>query len=293
MTTITVLDSNVQTRQILEGPADDRLALLQRMYEPAIDMYAHMPQPIDLLATHYMGSGFRIDRDDPRAFEGLRMLEKADAWGRVQRALERGVGVLRDALPDAVFPDEIRVLIVLDDPDDEHLMTVNRGYTAMGAISGFIHIGIWPTEENLARLEGLAVHELHHNIRYTNVVWNPMTVKVGEQVVSEGLADAFARDLYGDLGLTLIGLPSHGDQAVFDKLVTGLEISGMQNLAAWVHGDASARRFGGEPVGLPTGAGYAVGLELVRRYTDAAGISAARAALVDSAELIRVALATD
>lgn len=33
-------------------------------------------------------------------------------------------------------------------------------------------------------------------------------VTVGEQVVSEGLADAFARQLYGDeLGYTRIGVP--------------------------------------------------------------------------------------
>jgi uncharacterized protein YjaZ len=49
----------------------------------------------------------------------------------------------------------------------------------------------------------------------------------------------------------------------------------MQNFAAWVHGDATAARFGGTPVGLPTGAGYAVGNRLVDAYLAATGQSAA------------------
>ncbi|WP_406276425.1 DUF2268 domain-containing protein [Nocardia sp. NBC_00881] len=54
------------------------------------------------------------------------------------------------------------------------------------------------------------MHELHHNLRYSpgGVVWNPTTVTVGEQVVSEGLAAAFARQLYGEgLGYTT-GIPA-------------------------------------------------------------------------------------
>jgi uncharacterized protein YjaZ len=112
---------------------------------------------------------------------------------------------------------------------------------------------------------------------------------VGEQAVSEGLADSFARDLYGELGLTLIGLGSAGDAAVFEKVVSGLNVSGMRILAPWVHGDATAARFGAEPVGLPTGAGYAVGLELVDRYQRASGRSAAEACVIGADQLIAIA----
>ncbi|MFD6155353.1 DUF2268 domain-containing putative Zn-dependent protease [Nocardia sp. NPDC060256] len=57
--------------------------------------------------------------------------------------------------------------------------------------------------------------------RYSNVRWDPATVTVGEYVVSEGLADAFARHLYGDLGYTRIGVPSLSDDAVYDKVIGG------------------------------------------------------------------------
>lgn len=74
-------------------------------------------------------------------------------------------------------------------------------------------------------------------------MWDPMTVTVGEHVVSEGLADAFARQLYGDeLGYARIGVPSLHDDAVFAKVLTGLDVTGMQNFTAWVRGRQQAGR---------------------------------------------------
>jgi uncharacterized protein YjaZ len=111
------------------------------------------------------GSGFPLDRNVDRSLEGLEVLAAADTWGRIEAALECGPGVLRQPLAGAKFPKTITVIIVLDDPDDSHLVEINRGYTAGGGISGFVHLGIWPSAENLERLEGIAVHELHHNVR--------------------------------------------------------------------------------------------------------------------------------
>lgn len=55
--------------------------------------------------------------------------------------------------------------------------TPNR-QSAFGGISGYIAITIWPTEEVLHRLEAIALHELHHNVRYSadGIVWDPQTV---------------------------------------------------------------------------------------------------------------------
>jgi Predicted Zn-dependent protease (DUF2268) len=86
----------------------------------------------------------------------------------------------------------------------------------------------------------VAVRELNHNLRYSTVPWDPATVTVGEQIVSEGLADAFARQLYGDLGYGRIGLPSLHDDAVSAKVVANLDVAGMQNFIAWLHGVATA-----------------------------------------------------
>jgi uncharacterized protein YjaZ len=290
--TITVLDTYPAMREVLRAPRADRTALLRAMRDPAAGMYRYFPGEVDLVAFHLMSSGFPIDRDEERCLEALEALHDADAWGRIGRALDDAVAVQLAATPGITVPD-ITVLVVLGDPGDALFMGPSLGMAANGGISGYLYLNFWPYPENLERLEATAVHELNHNLRYApgGVLWDPATVTVGEQVVSEGLADAFARQLYGDeLGYARIGVPHLHDDAVFAKVVSGLEVTGMQNFTAWVHGDAHAARYGATPVGLPTGAGYAVGNRLVDAYLAATGRTAAEALLVGSREVIDTAL---
>jgi uncharacterized protein YjaZ len=290
--TITVLDTYSAMKQILQASAADRDDLLRLMLEPIRGMYRYFPGDVDLVAIHQRSSGFPIDRDEERCLDALETLVAAGAWERMQHALDDALAVQLAAIPGLEVPD-ITVLVVLGDPGDTHFMRPSLGMTGNGGISGYIVITLWPFPENLARLEATAVHELNHNLRYSpgGVVWNPMTVTVGEQVVSEGLADAFARQLYGDeLGYTRIGVPPLHDEAVFAKVVSGLDVTGMQNFTAWVHGDTIAEHFGATPVGLPTGAGYAVGNRLVDTYLAASGQTAAQALHVKSSEVIAAAL---
>ncbi|MDN5750410.1 MAG: DUF2268 domain-containing protein [Pseudonocardia sp.] len=288
--TIDVIDSYTAMRDILSAPLADRPPLLRAMLEPVAGMYRYFPGEVDLVAMHHGGSGFRVDRDDERALPALDVLHGVGAWERIDVALQAALAVQLDATPRIVVPD-IQVLIVLGDSSDAHFMNVNLGVIANGSVGGYLWLNFWPSPENLARLEATAVHELNHNLRYSNVMWDPATVTVGEQVVGEGLADAFARQLYGDLGYTRIGLPSLHDDAVYRRVVAGLGVTGMQNFAAYVHGDAAAARFGGTPVGLPTGAGYAVGNRLIDAFLTATAHTAAEALLVDAAEVIRVGVA--
>ncbi|MEV6909364.1 DUF2268 domain-containing putative Zn-dependent protease [Amycolatopsis sp. NPDC051071] len=290
--TIKVLNTYPAMREILRAPRADRSVLLKAMAEPAAGMYRYFPGEVDLAAMHAMSSGFPLDRDEERCLEALEALHDADAWNRVQHALDDALAVQIAATPGLTVP-EIIVLMVLGDPGDAHFMGPNLGLSANGSVSGYIYLNFWPYPENLARLEATAVHELNHNLRYSpgGVIWDPATVTVGEQILSEGLADAFARQLYGDeLGHTRVGVPHLHDDAVFAKVVSGLEITGMRNFASWVHGDETAARYGGTPVGLPTGAGYAVGNRLVDAYLAATGRTAAEALLADRREVIDTAL---
>lgn len=290
--TITVLDTYSAMRQILRTSVADRVDMLRWMLEPVRGMYRYFPGDADLAAMHQWASGFPVDRDEERCLDALETLAAAGAWDRAQRALDAACAVQLAATPRLEVPD-ITVLVVLGDPGDAHFMGPSLGLTGNGGISGYIVITLWPFPENVERLEATAVHELNHNLRYGpgGVVWNPMTVTVGEHVVSEGLADAFARQLYGDeLGYTRIGVPHLHDEAVFAKVVSGLDVTGMQNFTAWVHGDASAERFGVAPVGLPTGAGYAVGNRLADAYLAATGQTAAQALHAETPEIIATAL---
>ena len=285
--TITVLDTYPAIREILRAPLADRPELLRAMLAPVAGMYRYFPGEVDLVEMHRMSSGFPLDRDEEQCLAALEKLREAYAWDRIRHALDDALAVQLKATPDITVPD-IAVLLVFGDPADKHYLDVSLGMTANGGMSGYLFLNVWPYEENLARLEATAVHELNHNLRYSpgNVVWNPATVTVGEQVVSEGLADAFARQLYGDLGYARVGLPHLHDDEVFAKVLTGLDVTGMQNFTAWVHGDAHAVRYGATPVGLPTGAGYAAGNRLVDAYLAATGQTAAEALLVDSKDVI-------
>lgn len=293
--TVNVLDTYPAIRRVLLAPPPERAGLLRGMLEPAAGMYRHFPGEVDLVRMHLLGSGFPLDRDEDRCLQALEDLQDAGAWTRIERALNDALAVQVESTPDLAVPD-ITVLIIIGDPADDYFMNPAMGMIANGSVPGYIVLNFWPSPQNLARLEATAVHELNHNLRYSpgGVVWNPATVTVGEQVVSEGLADAFARQLYGDeLGRARIGVPHLHDDAVFAKVLTGLEVTGMQNFAAWVHGDPAAERFDMAPVGLPMGAGYAAGNRLVDAYLAATGRTAAQALLTDSADVIDTALARD
>ena len=108
---------------------------------------------------------------------------------------------------------------------------------------------------------------------------------------AEGLADLFAVGLVGEQGFThFVSQETRTSDAVLRRVSEGLDVTGMQDFAAWVLGDASARLFGATPVGLPTGAGYAAGARIVTAYLDATGQSAAAAVATPAAEILAVAL---
>ena len=292
---ITVIDSAAGMRRILDAAPADRPDLVRELWAPLAGMYAFVPGGIDLAAVHAQGFGFPVaggEAADARLREALRALEAANAWARVRTAAETAAATLAAADPGLPVPD-LRILLVLGDPWNAHFVDEVQGLSAFGGISGYIAITVWPTERVLERLEAIVAHELHHNVRYSpgGVVWDPATVTVGEQVVAEGLADVFAAELYGPAGFThFVAESTRADDGVLATVAGGLGTTGMADFAAWVLGDSTARLFGAEPVGLPTGAGYAAGARLVAAYLDATGRTAAQSVRTPSADILELAL---
>ncbi|WP_231442626.1 DUF2268 domain-containing protein [Brevibacterium zhoupengii] len=290
--TISLIDSASAMRRVVDAEPQHRADLVRQMWEPMAGMYHFIPGGVDMAETHGQNFGFPLSDDAEQVSEGLDKLIAADAWQRIEEALICGIEALEAADSGVKIPD-LKVLIVLGDPGNAHFMNEAQGLSGFGGISGYIVLTIWPTPRVLDRLEAIAVHELHHNVRYSpdGIIWNPATVTVGEHVVAEGLADVFAVELYGEKGYThFVSKEVYADDDVLAKVVTGLDVTGMQDFAAWVLGDVSARQFGGEPVGLPTGAGYAVGARIVSAYRDRAGVSAAQAVRKSATDIIDAAL---
>jgi uncharacterized protein YjaZ len=292
---ISVIDSASGMRSILGSPPDDRDRAVRDLWSSMAGMYQFIPGEVDMASVHAQNFGFPTDptsQTEQLIRDGLAALESADAWNRVGDAVRDGISCLTSAHPDLDIPD-LQVLLVLGDPTNAHFVDEVQGVSGFGGISGYIVITVWPTSRVLDRLEAIVVHELHHNVRYSpgGITWNPATVTVGEHVVAEGLADVFAAELYGPRGYThFVSDEVRTDDAVLAKVAGGLKVTGMADFASWVLGDASARQFGAQPVGLPTGAGYAVGARIVQAYADVAGTTAAQSVHTPSADILSVAL---
>ncbi|WP_341257746.1 DUF2268 domain-containing protein [Gordonia malaquae] len=292
--TISVIDSAAAMTAILDGEEGSRADGVRAMWSPMRDMYRFVPGQLDLEQVHRQNFGFPVVGATDVVRGAVDRLAEHDAWNRLSEALIRGADTIAAAVPGVVVPD-LTVLLVVGDPTNAHFMDEVRGLSAFGGISGFIVITVWPTDVVLDRLEAIAVHELHHNVRYApgGIVWDPQSVTVGEQVVAEGLADHFAVELYGDLGYThFVSQSTRDDYAVVAKVASGLDVTGMQNFTAWIHGDAAASLFGTAPVGVPTGAGYAAGERIVSAYLEANAVTAAQSVHIDAGEVIGFARET-
>jgi uncharacterized protein YjaZ len=283
---IIVHDTSTATRKLLDAPLANRPARLEAMLAPVLPMYQYAPSgPIE---SHHLGNGFRVDVERGELYRpALDRLARADAWGQVERCLTEAYAYQLTATPDLRAPEELHVVLLLGDPTDPFFVKVTGGYFGIGGFSGFLTLTVWPTDANEHKVGYCAAHELHHNLRFTNVAWNPATVTVGDQVVSEGLAEVFVRELYGVAAMGPWGDPAREDEDAYRMVLDHLDVAGMANLSAYVHGDETTRRMGGTPVGLPTGIGYVAGVRLVDAHIAATGLTAAQSTLLPAADIIR------
>ncbi|MFE6844472.1 DUF2268 domain-containing protein [Streptomyces sp. NPDC057686] len=283
---IIVHDTASSMLDLLQRPLEERPDALREMLSPLHSVMSMVG--VDVVQMHKMGSGFRIEREDPRYLAALRQMRDAGVWHRIEDCLAAAWERLSGAAPGAKSAETVHVVLVLGDPDDDLMTVRNAGYLGMGGIPGAIQLTMWPTRTSLAKIGYVAAHELHHNVRYANVVWNPMTVTVGEQVVAEGLAEAFVRELAGESAMgpwtTALSGPELND--VCEKVAAGIDVAGIQNLPAYVYGDATAQHMGHQPVGLPDFAGYAAGLRIVDAHLAASGLTAAQSTVLPARDIL-------
>jgi uncharacterized protein YjaZ len=281
---IAVIDTPRAMLDILARPLHERPAALRELISA---MYAHVPMPGVPVDLHHQGGGFRVDVDDARYAPALARMVADDVVGQIDRELGRASHALRDWQQ----PDEVTVLFALGHPDDEHLMKVTGGYYGMGGAPGWLYLIGWPDDDVIGRIASCAVHELHHQIRYRNVPWVPM---VGEHVVSEGLAEAFVRELSGPAAMGPWSTMVAGDplEQAYRKILADFEVTGFDKTAAYVLGDTTARRFGSRPVGIPDMAGYAVGLRIVDAHLARTGMTVAESTNLSGADILTSATAS-
>ncbi|MGV9310635.1 DUF2268 domain-containing protein [Streptomyces sp. NPDC003691] len=289
---IVVHDTAIALLDLLGRPPAERPGALRELLDPLRDALAVAGDP-DLVAMHRSGGGFPLDHDDPRCAAAVEEMVAAGVWGRVEERLTAARDRLGAALPGARTADTVHVVIVPGDPDDELLTVRSAGYFGLGGFPGAVLLTVRPTGTSLAAIGHAAAHELHHNVRYANVFWNPGTVTAGERVVAEGLAEAFVRELAGEAapGPRAPRLTGPEPDQAHRRVPEAVDTAGTANPPPYVFGDHTAQRLGYEPVGLPGPAGYAAGLRIVDAHLAATGLTAAESTVLPVGEILANAAA--
>ncbi|MDP9487408.1 MAG: DUF2268 domain-containing protein [Actinomycetota bacterium] len=226
------------------------------------------------------------DGDAGEGLEALAKFEEAGSFASCVGALEGAAEALAPG-EHGVEVESVAFSLALADPRLPDLTERNRGYTGFGGMMGYAAVLAWPDGYNLARLPSISVHELHHNVRLAFEPWTPGTT-VGQYVVLEGLAEAFAAEALGEelLGPWPNALSEEELEAARPVFRDALEVSGFDEIRGYVFGDWAASRMGYVPRGLPDFAGYAMGYRIVREYLERSGRTAAEATYAPWREIV-------
>ena len=296
----------VKTVDVLEGQREALLASAGRretlyreqVMEPLRPLWEHI---MSFMPAEAVGTG---SEEDPAlaaahllglygpgsgAEEGLQALSELEEKGTLTecvRAQEWAIEALAPREHGLNF-EGVTFALALADPRTPDLMERHAGYMGGASFSDWILAYVWPTDYNLPRLPALAVHELHHKVRLAFEPWDDTTT-VGQYLVLEGLAEAFAAERFGEdlLGPWTKALSEDELEAARPVMRDALEVSGFNKIRGYIFGDWAAPQFGYEPRGLPDFVGYSMGYRLVREYLGRTGRSAVEASYVPWGEIV-------
>ncbi|NMO97041.1 hypothetical protein HII30_14850 [Paenibacillus lemnae] len=140
----------------------------------------------------------------------------------------------------------------------------------------------------MLRLPSVIAHEFHHNIRFSYFDWDHGNITVGDYLVIEGLAESFAKELFGEelMGPWVTSFDEEDLAYSLEVIREALNIKGFAEVSSYMFGDAIAKSQDYQPAGLSPFAGYAVGYHLVQAFMHNNQVSIAEAALMDTSDII-------
>lgn len=161
-----------------------------------VPLRAKEPNGYDVIMAVKM-LGYLDVRDAEAGQQALRILKESHAAETAESALRQCIYFAeREQL--RVNADEIKFGLYIADPNK---LQLQKGYCGFGGIPGFIHVWMNPNSYNLPRIPSIIAHEFHHNLRFSYVDFHHGSVSVGDYLVIEGLAESFARELFGEAQL--------------------------------------------------------------------------------------------
>ena len=184
------------------------------------------------------------------------------------------------------------VSLIGDDAFWDACQRAVEGYGGDGGIPGSIFAWLVPGGRTMRRLPAALAHEANHNVRFQFVRWRN-DITLGEMLVSEGLAENFAVELFGEelAGPWVARTTPDLLEQVKPLVRAGLDAQGLAELSAYLYGDETAALMGYPVHGVPYCAGYACGYHLVRRFLEESGTDIADATLLPAADILDAAQA--
>lgn len=181
--------------------------------------------------------------------------------------------------------EELKFGMYIADPQK---LKNQNGYTGFGGIPGYVMTIIHPNNYNIPRFPALIAHEFHHNLRFSYFDWDHGDVSVGDYIIIEGLADSFATYLYGEeyLGPWVTSIDKEDLEYSIYVIGEALNVKGFGEVSSYMFGDEIAKKEGYQPVGLSSGAGYAVGYHAVQSFMKNNNVGIREATLLGTDEIL-------
>lgn len=222
--------------------------------------------------------------EEEKGWEAIAKLKEINALQTAEATLRLCVERMKKKDIE-VKTNELRFGLYIANPEK---LKLQKGYCGFGGIPGFIHVSIFPNSYNIPRLPAVIAHEFHHNIRFSYFDWDHGNVTVGDYLVIEGLAESFAKELYGEhlLGPWVTSIDKDDLLYSLDVIKENLDVKGFAEVSSYMFGDVFAKEQGYSPVGLSPFAGYAVGYEVVQSFMRENSIGIAEATLLSTKDII-------
>lgn len=224
---------------------------------------------------------------DEKILDPLHELKKHNAWKLCEKTLNDVNILFHDYWVDIPL-NQIEAGIYL--LDEAKMNPIDRGYTGIGGTPGYVMmLYSHPNEYNMPRIQATLAHEIHHNIRLSLFPWkNPMNLTVAEHIITEGIAEAFATELYGEdkLGYYVTDIEEKDVPNIKNIIKNALNVKDFNKTRSYVYGDR-ASEVGVEKIGLPNFAGIAIGYYIIKSWLENTGKNIIEATFTPTKEIIK------
>lgn len=208
-----------------------------------------------------------------------------EMWASCQESIEKALKRFEDRDIE-LKTNEYLYSIFLANPKNPYTV-INEGYCGDGGIPGYIMGWLIPTEKTKKRLPAALAHEANHNVRYQFIKWTN-DINLGEMIVSEGLAENYATNIFGEefLGPWVTKTDMELMPLIKEIIHDALNVTGFDNITSYLYGDEMAELQQFPKAGLPYCAGYATGYCLIKYYLKKTGIPIEKATILSADEIL-------